>query len=233
MESVSPEISPSNHTPPSSAMSQLNTCGHGGVRNVEQAENLTQAFECGKLWELLHQNVSLLRLWGFSVSKENVAANCKLDWLDANFADEAEPRASTASDWTVEWNDVAMDHLLDATDLFSLVLSDDQRKPVVIKKLRYGPDHLIKLNLLQQCLEVVSKLAHKYELDNATKGHIAAHLDDLASKKSQLKEGFCSPACKADFAQHAWTTLISEFLESMISFHVRLLQGRAVQTSEE
>ena len=212
---------------------QPNACGHAGRNDVELAENLTEAFECGKLWELLNQNVSLLKLWGLSVSKENVAAQCKLEWLDENFADAAEPRVSATGGWLEEWSDVAMDHLLDATDLYSLVLSDDRRKPVFVKKLRYGPDHLVKLNLLKQCLEVVAKLATKYELDSDAQGEIASHLDNLAVKKKNLKEVFCSPDCKADFAQHAWRTLVSEFLENMISFHVRLLQGRAVQISDE
>ena len=227
-------------------MSKINHCEHGGGltkqqgelldedgRNIGQVENLMEAFECGKLWDLLHQNVMLLRLWGFSVSKGNVAANCKLNWLDENFAGKMDKRVSTSTDWLVEWHDVAMDHLLDAVDLFSLVLSDNQRLPVVTQTLQYGPDHLIKFNLLQQCLEVVLKLACNFELDKATKTLIVRVLDNLTSKKKELKEEYCSAACKVNFENYAWRNLISEFLENMITVHVRLLQARGVQTCNE
>ena len=65
------------------------------------------AFQCGKLWRLLHQNILLLRNWcPEGISKENVSTLKHMEHMN-------QFDLNTANTWINEWNKIATHHLQD------------------------------------------------------------------------------------------------------------------------
>ena len=83
-----------------------------------QFHKSNNAFQCGKLWRLLHQNILLLRNWcPEGISKENVSTLKHMEHMN-------QFDLNTANAWMNKWTNIATHHLQDAKNLFDLMLSN-------------------------------------------------------------------------------------------------------------
>ena len=206
---------------------------------LDPQDVLGVTFEFGKLWQALHQSVLLLRLWGWSVSLENIESCQKLDWLKDQYGNEK----WTPQHWFNHWSQLALEHLEDATNLFNLELkvegklgcSEFNKKVQNVSKELYGSDVKV-LVTLEQCLKALVKLSNKFGLEaNFVENNILGMLKSMSEKKRELQEEFCSAECRTNFVSGTWKELMSDYLERITGIQFALLQARSrsLKTSKD
>ena len=185
-----------------------------------------ETFECGKMWQLLHQNILLLLHQRGQKSFGGQYSACReMGWLHSNWS-SAGGRQEV---WLEDWKDQVVTHLRDSKDLFSCMLGEEESVPA--KKLkrtpvaRGGPLHWF--DLLEENIEVLIKLSRFYGMDRMfVEKKLQEILRQASDRRREMHETFCSATCMMDFLLHAWKELAVAYLDSMVGIHFLLLQAR-------
>ena len=148
------------------AYSQEECCFASEHHQLHKSNN---AFQCGKLWRLLEQNILLLRNWcPRGISKENVSTFKHMEHMNQFDVNLATP-------WINNWTAVATRHLQDAKNLFGLMLSNENSLQshccdiYVKKRMRLHveqPDlNSNMLDLIFQSCDILILLSRQFNVD--------------------------------------------------------------------
>ena len=188
--------------------------------------SMEETFECGKMWQLLHQNILLLlhqrgqKMFGGKYPGSTEMGRLHNNWSSAGGRQDV---------WLEDWNDQAVRHLKDSTELFKCMLGEEGPALKKVKRFHLvqgGPQILHWFDLLEENIEVLVKLSQFYGMDRMfVEQKVQFLLKSVSDLRNELNETFCSGTCRTDYLLHGWKDLIVGYLDNMVGIHFLLLQA--------
>ena len=221
--------------------------------NDHHQDNMSNnAFQCGKLWRLLHQNILLLRNWcPEGISKVNVSnLNC-LEQTINQF------ETNNVHAWINNWTTIALHHLEDAQNLFQLMLQKEENETnnnnhnsynscqcqhhfgsePSKKRMRF--DNYLPssnnniLELLFTSCNLLILLSRQFNVDPKLIEYDLKNFQcDLVDKENMFlnEEDYCNYECHTKFLEHKFLVI---YLEKMPYIHHILFSQQQQQQQQQ